>query len=162
MQIASVAMVRGSATSREPSRIATVSGCPMERCRWMFSTATVASSTRMPVASASPPSVMRLIELPVTYRQITPANIAHGIEVITTIVLRQLPRNSRIMIDTSPDASTDSDATFLIAARTKVDWSKSSVMSMPSGAPARMSSSSARTPLTTSRLDASACLRMVR
>ncbi len=65
MQIASVAMVRGRATSREPSRMATVSGLPSVRLRWMFSTATVASSTRIPVASASPPSVIRLMVLPV-------------------------------------------------------------------------------------------------
>ncbi len=31
MQIASVAIVRGSATSRDPSRMATVSGCPIAR-----------------------------------------------------------------------------------------------------------------------------------
>jgi len=33
MQMASVAIVRGSATSREPSRMATVSGCPIARVR---------------------------------------------------------------------------------------------------------------------------------
>ncbi len=32
--------------------------------RWMFSTSTVASSTSMPMASASPPSVMRFIVWP--------------------------------------------------------------------------------------------------
>ena len=34
----------------------------------MFSTSTVASSTRMPIASARPPSVMRLIVCPVSQR----------------------------------------------------------------------------------------------
>jgi hypothetical protein len=91
-----------------------------------------------------------------------PANIAHGIDVITTIVLRQLPRNSRIISDTSADAMTASCVTLLIAARTNFDWSKSSEMSSPSGASRRMSSSSARTESTTARLDASACLRIVR
>ena len=33
---------------------------------WMFSISTVASSTRMPIASARPPSVMRLIVWPVS------------------------------------------------------------------------------------------------
>ncbi len=121
MQIASVAMVRGRATSREPSRMATVSGLPSVRLRWMFSTATVASSTRMPVASASPPSVIRLMVLPVKYRQMIPANIEQGIEVTTTMVLRQLPRNTRIIRETSPAAMMASDATFLIAARTNTD-----------------------------------------
>ena len=35
-------------------------------CTWMFSTVTVDSSTRMPIASAMPPSDMMLIVLPVT------------------------------------------------------------------------------------------------
>ena len=37
---------------------------PCAMCRWMFSIATVASSTRMPTASARPPSVIRLIVSP--------------------------------------------------------------------------------------------------
>ena len=40
---------------------------PRARCVWMFSIATVASSTSMPTASASPPSVMRWIVCPVIH-----------------------------------------------------------------------------------------------
>ena len=64
MQIASVATVSGWMTSRVPSRIATVSGLPSVRLRWMFSIVTVALSTSRPIASASPPRVIRLIVLP--------------------------------------------------------------------------------------------------
>ena len=95
-----------------------------------------------------------------------PANIAQGIEVITTMVLRQLPRNSRIIRLTSSEASTASKATFLIAARTNCDWSKSRLICMSPNpaalAPARMSSSRSRVASTTARLEASACLRIVR
>ena len=65
MQIASVDTSAGSAMPCDPFTIATVSGSPMEAWRWMFSTATVASSTSMPMASASPPSVIRLMVKPV-------------------------------------------------------------------------------------------------
>ncbi len=44
--------------------MARVSGLPIIRLRWMFSTSTVASSTSMPMASASPPSVMMLMVWP--------------------------------------------------------------------------------------------------
>ena len=61
MQIASVATVSGWITSFDPSRIATVSGFPIAWLRWMFSIVTVALSTSRPMASASPPSVIKLM-----------------------------------------------------------------------------------------------------
>ncbi len=91
-----------------------------------------------------------------------PANIEQGMEVTTTRVLRQLPRNTRIMSDTSSAAMMASDATFWIAARTKTDWSKSRLTSKPSGAAARISGSMARADSTTVRLEASAALRICR
>ena len=91
-----------------------------------------------------------------------PAKIASGMDVITTMVLRQLPRNSSTISDTSSDAITASLATLWIAERTYTDWSKSRLMSTSGGAALRMSGSKARVESTTSRLDASECLRMVR
>jgi hypothetical protein len=44
-----------------PSRIASITPLPCSRCQLMFSIVTVASSTRMPTASASPPSVITFI-----------------------------------------------------------------------------------------------------
>ncbi len=41
-----------------PSRMAVLTSLPCSRCQLMFSMVTVASSTRMPTASARPPSVM--------------------------------------------------------------------------------------------------------
>ena len=63
----------------------------------MFSMVTVASSTRMPTASASPPSVMMLMVSPSRLRAMTEARIESGIETAMMTVLRQLPRKSRII-----------------------------------------------------------------
>ena len=63
----------------------------------MFSISTVASSTRMPTASARPPSVMTLIVWPSRLRIESDVRIDSGIEMQTISVLRQLPRNSRII-----------------------------------------------------------------
>ena len=63
----------------------------------MFSIATVASSTRMPTASARPPRVMMLIVSPSALSTIIEARIDSGIEIAMISVLRQLPRKSRII-----------------------------------------------------------------
>ena len=63
----------------------------------MFSIATVASSTRMPTASARPPSVMMLIVSPSALSMMIEVRIDSGIEIAMISVLRQLPRNSRII-----------------------------------------------------------------
>ena len=60
MQMHSVETKAGTAIWPAPSRIACTSRLRWCRLRWMFSIATVASSTRMPTASAMPPRVMTL------------------------------------------------------------------------------------------------------
>ena len=55
-----------SAARRRGSRC--VTSLPCSRCQLMFSIVTVASSTRMPTASASPPSVMMFSVWPVDHR----------------------------------------------------------------------------------------------
>ena len=87
----------------------------------MFSIVTVASSTRMPTASARPPSVMMLMVSPSADRQTIEARIDSGIEMAMISVLRQLPRNSRIMSPVSAAAITASRTTPVMAARTKTD-----------------------------------------
>ena len=98
-----------------------VRGLPMVRLRWMFSTSTVASSTSIPTASASPPSVMMLTLLPLSLRPMMAVKMASGIEVVTITMLRQLPRKTRIMNETRMEARTVSRTTPSIAARTKTD-----------------------------------------
>ena len=63
----------------------------------MFSIVTVASSTRIPTASARPPSVMMLIVSPSALSTMSDVRIDSGIEIAMMRVLRQLPRNSRII-----------------------------------------------------------------
>ena len=62
----SMARNRGSVVSAVASLAARARLRPSARRVWMFSIATVASSTRMPTASANPPRVMMLIVWPET------------------------------------------------------------------------------------------------
>ena len=69
----------------------------MSRLRSIFSISTVASSTRMPTARARPPRVIRFMVSPSALRQHTETRMDSGMEMAMIRVLRQLPRNSRIM-----------------------------------------------------------------
>ena len=82
---------------------------------------TVASSTRMPTASASPPSVMTLIVSPSSESAVSAARMASGIESVMIRVERQLPRNSRIIAPVSAAAITPSRTTLDTASVTKTD-----------------------------------------
>ena len=162
MQIDSVETIAGTAIWAALSSTATVSGLPSARLRWMFSTSTVASSTSMPIASAKPPSVMMLTELSVRNSATIPTRIESGIEMATTSVLRQLPRNTRTISETRRVAMTASRTTLAIAARTNTDWSKPTFSWSPGGACAMTPGSRPRTASTTVVVDASECLRMAR
>ena len=118
MQIESVETNAGIAICAAPSTIAGRSAFPCSRLRWMFSIATVASSTRMPTASARPPNVITLSVCPVPQRQMIDASTESGIETATTIVERQLPRKSRIISAVRQAAITPSRSTPAIVART--------------------------------------------
>src|ERR1039458_7855234 len=97
MQMQSVETNAGTAICCAPSRIACFISLPMARLRSMFSISTVASSTRMPTASASPPSVMMLMVSPSALSRITETKIDKGIETAMIKVGRQSPRKIRIM-----------------------------------------------------------------
>ncbi len=87
----------------------------------MFSIVTVASSTRMPTASASPPKVMMLSVSPSAESVAIEPSTESGIEVAMIRVERQLPRNSKIIRLVSAAAMTPSRMTPLIAALMKID-----------------------------------------
>ena len=55
----------GIATSCAAASTASRRDWPMPRCRWMFSSSTIESSTSRPTPSASPPSVKTLSVCPV-------------------------------------------------------------------------------------------------
>jgi hypothetical protein len=64
----------------------------------MFSISTVASSTRMPTASANPPSVMMLMLWPIAPSTMIETNTERGMEIKMTMVGRQSPRKMRIIM----------------------------------------------------------------
>src|SRR5260370_28782299 len=64
----------------------------------MFSIVTVASSTRIPTARARPPRVMTLMVSPRAPRTTSEVRMERGMEMAMMRVLRQLPRNSRIIV----------------------------------------------------------------
>jgi hypothetical protein len=115
MQMHSVETNAGTAICDAPSRIACTSRLRWCRLRWMFSISTVASSTRMPTASAMPPSVMTFSVWPSAQRMMIDTRIDSGIEMQMISVLRQLPRNSRIISPVSPGG----DGRFLHHAQTR-------------------------------------------
>ena len=92
-----IASKRGTTVSSEPSRTARATGSPFCKCAWIFSIDTVASSTKMPMANANPPSVIRLIVWPVNHNATIEQPIAKGIFNTTTKALRQSRRNTRII-----------------------------------------------------------------
>ncbi len=83
--------------------------------------ATVASSTRIPTASASPPSVMMLMVWPSAESAISEVSTASGIDTAMISVARQLPRNSRIITAVRAAAITASRATPITADFTNTD-----------------------------------------
>src|SRR6266480_2731580 len=87
----------------------------------MFSISTVASSTRIPTASARPPSVMMLMVSPKALRTMIEVKIESGIDTAMMTVLRQLPRKTRIMKPVRQAAISASRTTPSIEARTNND-----------------------------------------
>ncbi len=154
-QMVSVAASAGTAICWAPSRMATVSFFPRCRFLWMFSTSTVASSTSMPMARARPPSVMMLSVWPERKRPATPTRMASGMDATTMTMLRTEPRKTRIISETRIELISASRSTFAMAARTNTDWSKSSLISIPSGAAALIAGIASRAASTTAMVEAS-------
>src|SRR6202051_2588347 len=137
--MASVETKVGTAISAAPCRVASESGMPSSvHRRWVFSIVTVESSTNMPTASASPPSVMVLSVSPRKYSTTSDDRIASGIEIITTSVDRQEPRKIRIISAVRPAAMAPSRSTPVTELVTNTDWSNSSFIERPAGAAGRV------------------------
>ena len=114
----------------------------------------MASSTRIPTASAKPPSVITLIVSPISFRQISEVKIDRGIEIAIMAVVRQFPRKSSSMTAVRPAAIRASWTTPEMAAFTKTDWSASSFTSTPSGSSANSVGSFFLMSATTSSVEA--------
>ena len=121
MQTHSIETKAGVTICAAPSMIAVSTSLPCSRCQLMFSIVTVASSTRMPTASARPPNVMMLKVSPSAHRVAIEPNTDRGIEVAMMKVERRLPRNRRIIRLVRVAAMTPSRITPPMAALMKID-----------------------------------------
>src|SRR2546425_16490 len=90
IEIAIVETNAGVAICAAPSTMAGKISFPRSIFRLMFSIVTVASSTRIPTASASPLRVMTLSVCPSAARPMIEHSTASGIEVAITSVLRHV------------------------------------------------------------------------
>ncbi len=128
----------------------------------MFSTSTVASSTRMPIASARPPSDMMLMLLPVMYSPNSDPISASGMFDTTTITLRQSPRNNMIIKPVSAAPMIPSVPTLLMAVTTVGDSSNSKPIFTSLGKTSRKADIAAWMLATTSSVLAVSFFRMGR
>ena len=109
--------------------------CPI--CTCTFSIVTVDMSTRMPIASAMPPSDMMLIVLPVTQSPTNDPRSASGMLATTTSTLLRSPRNRRIISPVKPAPIMPSVATLSTAATTVGDSSNSKLIETSLGTASR-------------------------
>ena len=121
----SKARSRGTAVMLLPRSTAVARFGVRPICTCTFSTVTVASSTRMPIASARPPSDMMLIVLPVSQSPNNDPKRASGMLATTTITLLGSRRNRRIISPVKTAPIRPSEATLLTAASTVGDSSNS-------------------------------------
>ncbi len=106
------------------------------------------------MASARPPSVMMLIVWPMALRQMIDARIESGIEIEMMSVLRHEPRSTRMSSAVRAAAMIASRTTPSIEARTKSDWSPSSLTFSSGGRPGRARASASLTRLMMSSVEA--------
>jgi len=91
----------------------------------VFSTVTTASSTRIPIASAKPPSDMMFSVWPVSHKPTREVVNDRGMLTSTTTTVRTSRRKIRIIKATSEAPIPASVATVLMAVRTVGDSSNS-------------------------------------
>ena len=150
-----MARKRGPAVRRMASRTARATGRPFSRSCWMASMATVASSTRMPTAKASPPKVMRLMVWPQSQRPSTASSSASGMLTTTTSVLRASRRKTKTIRPVSTAPSKASRKRSSMARLTIGLWSISYVTLMSAGTAAWKTARFSFTRPTTESVDAS-------
>ena len=104
--------------------------------------------------------VIKLIVSPSKYNIISEHIIDKGIDTAIIQVLRQLPRNSKIIAAVKPAAINASCKTLPIAARTNKDWSNISLILIPSGICASILGIISFTKPTTSRVETRPLLKI--
>ncbi len=103
----SVIAIAAPPISVRPLMAASAGACPMSRCRVMFSSTTIESSTRIPMISESPISETLSSVSPITRMTQNVASSELGIAIITTAAFRHACRNSisTIAVSTMPSSS---------------------------------------------------------
>ncbi len=155
MQMHVVATKVGMTIWLAASMIAGSSALPISRCASMFSIITVASSTRMPTASARPPSVMTLIVCPAQFSPMIAHRMASGMEVAMMTVGRHDPKNSSTTMPVRAAAVSISRTTSKMESLTNTDASPRMLTFTSGGSSFWMRGSSALAPATTSSVEAS-------
>ena len=153
---------QGTAVSTVPCQTACATDDAAGMRAWMFSTTTTASSTKMPTASANPPSVMMLTVCRASHSATSDAIRASGMVITTTVTLRQSRKNSSTIRPVSKAPSNPSLATSPMALVTYGDWSNSKRTRMSSDIAACIRDRLLLTRLTTSSVEASGRLVMGR
>ena len=133
--------------------MASSTSLPCSKCQLMFSIVTVASSTKIPTAKASPPSVMMFKVSPSADKPTMAPMIDKGMDTAMMSVDRQLPKKSKIIKLVKAAAISPSTATPLIAALTKIDWSLIALTVKLSGKLGFIDSSFAFTPSTMAKVE---------
>ena len=157
----SMASSRGTAVSARAVADGQRQRLAVLQMAWMFSIATVASSTRMPIASARPPSVIRLIVCPVIHRASTAAISASGMFSTTTSALRQSRKKEQDHEADEHGAQQPSVNTLDTARVTYGDWSNSKLTLMPPPRPRRPASRATRFLMLLMTLSVEASARLV-
>ena len=104
----------------------------------MFSTSTTASSTSSPMAIASPPSVIVLMESPIRWKMMAVDRIETGMAVSEIAVVRQLSRKANSTTATTATASKRTLVTLSTEVWMKLAWRKRMLSAlMPCGQRAR-------------------------
>ena len=112
----------------------------------MFSTSTTASSTISPMAIASPPSVMVLIDRPAKWKTMAAVRIDTGIAVSEITVVRTFSRKAKRTTATTAVASSSTVRTLPIEVSMKLAWRNRMLSArMPEGSVRDRSASAAST-----------------
>ena len=120
------------------------SGCSASR-RSMFSTTTTASSMMMPIATASPPRLIRLSESPASARPSSVMATVSGRLSAAAAVVRHSPRKRSSTSTASAPPISIASRTLRIESRTSAAWSYTDSSRTPAGSSGRSESIAART-----------------
>ena len=126
----------------------------------MFSSTTTELSINRENASAKPPKIMLLIELPASARTMNVARAERGIEKRTASVARKLPRKIRIISEVRNRPMPPSSSNVSMAVLTNFDWSNTTRLDNAFGTSTSFLSASRMPSTTAIVLESPPCFRI--